>query len=80
MAPLGPPDEGRAPRPPFDPLQAILWLLAAMVGTACVIALVGSVNCFLYERTCQMPLLREFAGELLAALMGIYAGSRGRPP
>ena len=47
-----------------------------LVGTICAITLLGALNCFLYGNTCELPMLREFASELVAALIGIYAGSR----
>lgn len=56
----------------------ILWLLGIMVATVSAIALFEAANCFLHERSCSMPLLNELSGQLIAALMGIYAGSRGR--
>ena len=54
--------------------------MTLIIATIAALALLAAVNCVLYEKTCQVPGLRELMREVLAALIGLYAGSRSQRP
>lgn len=54
-------------------------LLAIMIVTSCLLALIGASICYKLEKVpCEMPGLQQFATDALAALLGLLAGSAGR--
>ena len=65
-------------QPPFDPTHAILLLFALMIAIVAVIAMVNAINCFRFQTGCEQPGLRDIASQLIAALLGLYAGGRSR--
>jgi len=65
-------------RPPFDPIKACFWLIAAILGVQCLVALVGLSACIYWSRaiiegkwTCEninATLNQLLSGALAAAL------------
>jgi hypothetical protein len=64
---------------PLTPKRIAMWLLGAIIVTACVMGLVGAAICYRLEKIpCEMPGLQQFGSDALAALLGLIAGSAGR--
>lgn len=59
--------------------RVVVWLLATLIITACIMALGGAAICIKLERVpCPMPGLQSFASDALSALLGLLAGRASR--
>lgn len=75
-------------RPPFDPVRASFFLVAAILGVHCVVVLAGVVVCvWQIAHTAPGAFVCDKEGRLgdllagaLAAAIAFAGGLRGRPP
>jgi threonine/homoserine/homoserine lactone efflux protein len=70
-------------RPPFDPIRASFWLIAAILGVQCLIALMSAVTCIYWtasivegHATCE-PVMNRLSELLMGALAAALAFSKG---
>jgi hypothetical protein len=72
-------------RPPFDPARMAMWLLAVLIITPAVMALMITVRCAIYfiPDCLNRPwptLLREWLAETIPILVAIIMAGRLPPP
>lgn len=65
----------------WTPVRIAMMLLAVVIIAACLMGLIGAATCYkLGKIPCEMPGLQQFAGDALAALLGLIAGRAGHDP
>lgn len=70
-------------RPPFDPVKASFWLIAAILGVQCLIALMSAATCMYWTgaivegRASCGPVMDRLSELLMGALAAALAFSKG---
>lgn len=77
-------------KPPFDAVKAVFWLIAFVIGSEALVAVIGMTTCVIYARTLiKDPSLQcdpegrlfQLLSSALAAALAFAAGfTKGKEP
>jgi hypothetical protein len=62
-------------RPPFDPVRWSFVLVAAVIGTHCIIVLAGVAFCFVHTEVELIPRCNDLRGQLVEMLAAALAAA-----